>query len=163
MFISLGIYALSYQLLSPRHTMLMQAPAFGLYGAALLELGYLGGALVCFLGVIRDLATYFSAMRNLIWTLSIFVFFVWLSVISTSPQLGDIFPAIATSVVSLSLVFRDEFYKFRIIMLVGLLFWLCHGFLIKSPSTIFWMAVMILSNIMGIVRYRLARKRFQQS
>lgn len=156
-FLGLGLFAFSFQVLSPRKTILVQSPANVLIGLHFLGLGVPFLAFIAFIASGRDLCFAFCSERSKSYFLAGYFVVLYGGAWFLVGGVFDVCGLIGSTLISAAQFFRHRFYVYRFLSMGHQGFWLIAYFMVFSISGILFMSAILLSNIVGLARYRFGR------
>ena len=157
-FVGFTIYALSFQLLKPRHTILTQASSnifniFHFWG--------LGAVMVTFIATIatvRDVGNGLGDDRIKKTVSVVFLVALCVGAFFLAQSWYDYCAVIGSVAMTLAQYARDNFYRYRFLCFGHQSMWLVVFLMIGSLAGLIFMSCILTSNIVGIVRYNIHKK-----
>ncbi len=155
--VAFGLFTLSYQILKPRHTILLQSLAHAILTIHLFMLVQFGFiTFVAFFAMFRDLGSaLLERRRDQMIVLGAFAVVIGAAALFLAQEISDIYALIGISFATIAQVFRERFYIYRFCTLVHQVFWLLVYMMVSSIPGIIFLSMILLSNIIGITRYAL--------
>lgn len=151
-------YIASFQILSPRKTILAQAASQPFF---MLHFWGLGFPFLAVLGLMAGMRDTVSALldnprlHKIIMIVNLVIVYVFAFFLAKTT--GDVMGLVGATASSISQFFRGRFYAYRGLMLVHNSFWLATYIYAGSIPGGIMMVGITASNIIGVVRYRLAQ------
>jgi hypothetical protein len=145
-------YLISYQFISPRHTIMAHIPADILYCIHFLGLGATLPMLISMASVARNFIGVYGSKRLLNWGLIGFVAFAWICTAFLADHFLEILPAIGATFRALSINYRDDFWRYRACVAAFQITYFCVFLTIGSYPGVFLIMLTLTSNLIGMVK-----------
>lgn len=156
--IGFSMFALSFQLLKPRHTIFMQAFANLVLAVHFYGLGYIFPAYVPVIASLRDFASALLPRKIQLICLGVFVVLLYGGWAYAGAGWTDSFALIGSTFAALAQVFRGCFYRYRFCLFAHQSLWLSVYISVMSVAGMIFMSGIWVSNVIGIARYYFGQK-----
>lgn len=149
------LYIVSYQILSPRRTVLTWGIANGFYAAHWFLIGAFPAMMIAIGACIRDTTSAFAPEKTVRIVLLLFVIYAWVSTIIMAEAPYDYLAAIGTTFLTIASYYGSQkrFYYQRNFSYGHQLSWLAYSFYTLSYPGIAQNILALGSNTVGIWRY----------
>lgn len=148
----------SFQLLSPKNTLFVRVLSGLFFGVHYWGLAAAIACLVCFVGSFRDVLTIYLKKKALDKVLIFYVIAFWAITLVIGNSVDDYLIAMATSLVAASAYYRDCFWRFRWLTFAHHALWIVAAIIMTSYPGLVVVFLSMLSNLVGMVRYKLKEK-----
>ncbi|MCB9983413.1 MAG: YgjV family protein [Rhodospirillales bacterium] len=152
-FVGFAIFAASFQLLKPRHTILTQSFSNLWIGAHFWGLGYGMPTFIAFAASVRDLGSGVLSQRVQRLFLIAYMCVLYVAAIFLVQGWVDWCAVLGASLNTAAQFFRERFYIYRCCLLGHQCFWLVVYTVILSIPGLIFMSGILISNVIGIGRY----------
>lgn len=152
--VGFAIYIASMQLLKPRQTVLAQAVAdiffvFHYWGLSQVFVVFLAG-----FAFFRDFGSAFLDSRK--WhkvLLAVYLMALYSTAFFWADKVSDVLGLLGSTAITAAQFFRDRFYLYRGLSVIHQIFWTAVYVMIFSVPGVLFMASILISNIIGVIRY----------
>lgn len=152
-FIGFTIYTISFQLLNPRHTILMQSPAGILNGLHFFWLGSPMAAFIALSASVRDFSNGLGSDRTKQIVTVLFLLAIYSGAFFLARGWYEYCAVVGSTMMTLAQYVRDNFYRYRFMCFGHQIMWISVFTVIQSIPGFIFMVSILISNIIGIVRY----------
>ena len=159
-FVGFAIFAASFQLLKPRHTILTQSFANLWIAVHFWGLGYGMPTFIAFAAALRDFGSGLLAQRVQRLFLVAYLCVLYVAAIFLVQGWVDWCAVLGASLNTAAQFFRERFYIYRFCLLGHQCFWLVVYTVILSIPGLIFMSGILVSNVVGIGRYIRQEKAF---
>ena len=151
-FLGFGAVCLAFLFACPKANLRILALAGVLWGIHHVALGQIA-YIVAFLSAGRNILGSFVYPKYILPIVAIYVPLIWGLTFFFLDNVYDIFPAIASSLGAITLLFRDHPFLYRMICLVSEMAWFVYGVFVFSYALIFASTVILCSIGIAIIRF----------
>ena len=152
-FVGFILFAISFQLLNPRHTTFLQAVANVFLVIHFFALGQVFIAALSILASLRNLGSSFLRDRHHKMLMVAYVPTLCGMAFLFEAQAMDWLSVLASNLITVGQFFRDRFYVFRFLNVMPELLWLIVYVYVGSWSGVAFATLFVLSNFVGVIRY----------
>jgi len=159
-YIGLCAYVLAYVFSQPRSTVSMLLAGDSLYAVHLLAMGAIGAGLIYAFTILRCIST--LTLKQKKWLklfLAAFVVCMWGISLWQWKGVQDLLPAVAITISSAGMLYRDAFWQFRLSMFTSHILWLIYFSFLGSVPAILYVSLALSMNG-GTMLYRAQQEAF---
>ena len=151
-FLGFGAVCLAFLFACPKANLLMLAAGGILWGAHHLALGQIA-YIVAFLSAGRNILGSFVSPKYILPIVAFYIPLIWVLTFNSLDNAYDVFPAFASSLGAVTLLFRESPLLYRSICLVCEVTWLAYGVFVFSYALIFAASIITCSIAIAIIRF----------
>ncbi len=150
---SFAIFMAAYQIKDTRRTQLLFAPGNILYGVQYFLLGSQSATLMMFSAAARDLVGAYASDRVLKVASVIHLIVVWTGIAILAHSWQEGLMGIASTISTAAALFRNDFYKFRFLLMGRQVMMILFNVWIQSYAGVAHLSFTFLSNVYGTYRH----------
>jgi len=158
--VGFGLFALSFQWLRPRHTILQQSLANMILCGHFWALGHEIATFIAFAASLRDIGSALGSKQVQISALCVFLVLLYTAAFFLVEGWVDCCAVAGSTVATIAQFFRRKFYVYRFCMVGHQILWLIVYWVIFSIPGLVFLSSILLSNIIGVVRHFMKNKTF---
>lgn len=151
-FLGFGVGCLAFLFACPKANLWTLSGCAILWGIHHLALGNLA-YIVAFLSAIRNILGASVSPKHILTIVATYIPIIWVLTIIFMENYYDIFPAIATSLGAIALLFRDHPFLYRFVCFSCEIAWVLYGLLVLSYALVFSALILMLSIGIAIARF----------
>ena len=153
------LYIASYQVLTPRRTIMLWVPASLFMAVHFYGIGSITALFIVLGSIIRDYIAIFGSRKTLLITTISYVIYAWGIIILFADSTHDYLIGVGTIFLSLATIFREHFWQHRFFSMCNQGIWFIAFVLMGSYGGIAQNIAIMTSNIIGMVRYSKSNKK----
>jgi hypothetical protein len=151
--VGFGLFGLSFQLLKPKNTILLQSFAAIFVATHFLGLGHVCIAFVAFLAGGRDLGSALLPRRAQVMLLGVYLVPLYIGAYFLVENWPDALAVMGSTIATGVQFFRERFYAYRFLSLLHQSFWLSIYVVVFTVPGMIFMSCIWISNVIGIGRF----------